>query len=277
VSDPRRLIDDATTGSLRRTLLQAGRDAAPSAGAKQALLESLAHGVSTGGALGSTGTVAGKVTVSAWKAAGLGKWLAVSVIGAVATGGILHLATHEPAPSSESAALVAHEVASEASASAGSTARQPGALAGTPTATDDGADAPTLPAEPAPALDSSTRAPQHARARARQRARRMVSAEPVRPTSEAEHDSAEAASTHASADGSKALGASPGEAPQTLHERVEGRLREELELLDDARRALRAGDHGAARRRLQSYWQRFPSGYLAREARRLDASVHHED
>lgn len=292
MSELRRLIEQAVPGSLRHSLLRAGRRAEPSAGAPRELTERLLAqlGEVPAGAAASK-AAAFKLGVGATQASLLLKLGAVVLVGAA--GAIAWLQRTSPPPSTDAPALAPS--AAEASAaptpqvlSEASSAPAPQAAPESPAAAVDGVAVPTTPA-----ILISPRHGRGAPARARSHPR-LPAAPPSAPApspSAAPNPSIPAAPSPSSAPSASVSAASPSapaasslrapspsnadrvslpsELPAARDRLIDTRLQAELSCLDAVRRALQGGDATLAQRLLADYRTRFPEGYLAPEARRL--------
>ena len=282
MSDSRR--PDERWSPFEYDLLRAGKDDAPSRGARRKTL--MALGAGTAGALGSSATASGSAAGPAATTASVagaasklaiiatGKWIALAV---VATGA-LAAAVHAGGDSGRVAAPAPVENRSGLHLPAAPVERHPMAGAGAPEG-----KAPS-------ALDSATRAhettahetpPPAVPAPARRRPAPVLSgpeADPVSPRPEADPtpiplvetaaaQSAIAAPATTGAD--DAVGSSRATSSEPVPPIVTfpaAGLAEEMASLEAARASLRAGDTGSALKNLDRYARAFPHGLLEPES-----------
>lgn len=253
---PKRWLEDEHAASSLRDVLRADRDMEPPADAEKAVWAALVAqiGAASAGAAAAGASAKGAATVGSGAAAGsaagtgavtaVGGGLLKSILigtftGIVAVSGYSALEPASPpraAPSSDIAAPVAP--GEKAPSKSG-----PASIAPGPTSVASSAPGPgvlsTYSGEPSPAPG------------------------PVSRTGAGGGEPSGAASAQA-----EPAGGAPAPLPGSAEER-ESRLREESEMLRQARAALRGGDTGGAMRLLEQARQKFPGGVLGQEREAL--------
>jgi hypothetical protein len=253
VTFPKRWLDDDDAPAQLRDVLRSDRDMDPPAGAERAVwigLMGQIGGAGAGGAAGAGAASNGAAGGAAATGTGTSAGVAGTGTGTAASGGLLKAILV-----GAFSGVVAVSGYSALEPSITPPAAPPPAEVGAPSPVERPQDKPSGPVA-APSPEPSSAAPASPPA-ASQGAGPAPSA-----TSGSEPSSGSPA---ASADPSAAA---PAPAPGSPEER-ESRLREESEMLRQARAALRGGDTGGAMRLLEQARQKFPGGVLGQEREAL--------
>lgn len=265
MNDPKRLLapDGENVTGFERELLLAVVDERPSEAMSQRMLEATL-------AASAAPPAAAGIGAGAWLA---GAFVAAGVAGLVAAASLgNHETTSSPAPSAGFAPATepAHDVASPRR-----DARSPGngdpvgdaaSSLAADAAREDGSGSPpggSTPDDSASGDSGTTEAPTAAAQRPSARAPSAQAPKAQAPSAQAPE--AQAAPTH-STKARTTQSAPPGTQTPNADEQLERTLREEVELLDRARRALNARDAQGALAELARYDRRFPSGMLRKES-----------
>lgn len=257
---PKRWLEDDDAAGAVRDILRAGREVDPPEGAEKAVWLALAAQIGVAGAGGAGGGAAGSSAAGSGAAGGSAKAAAAtsakiataSAAGGAASGGVLK--------------AILLGAFSGIVAVSGYSALEP---------------APPLPAPVAPAATEPAPAPQKAATPIHSAPASSVSPSPVPssaplPTVGARDPSSPAVAPSPSTEPEPSVAAPAGTSdvgagaplPGSAEER-ESRLREENELLRQARGALRGGDPGRAMLLLEQSRQKFPGGVLGQEREAL--------